>query len=100
MDSTKPFRIKALNQLEFEGAVSDGYVYGTVSKYVRNRWQAFYVFAWLGKSVNYQVTSKDDPNASYKKFINCTIRISETQVELDAEEFFSEESGLSLVIYW
>ncbi len=100
MSSTNPIRIKALDQLEFDGAASDGYVYGTLPKYVNSRWQTFYVFAWLGKEANYQVTSKDDPNAGYKMFLDCTVRVAATQQKLDAEDFLAEESGLTVIIYW
>jgi hypothetical protein len=99
MSNTTPIRIKALDRLEFDGAESDGYVYGTLSKYANNRWQTFYVFAWLGTLVDYQTTLKDDPNASYKKFVNCTVRVATTQEKLDAENFIAEESGLTIVIY-
>jgi uncharacterized protein (UPF0548 family) len=100
MSSTTPIRIKALDQLEFDGAATNGYVYGTVSKYVRNGWQTFYVFAWLGTISSYQITSKDDPNAGYKKFVGCTVRVAVTQEKLDAGDLLVEESGLTVVIYW
>jgi uncharacterized protein (UPF0548 family) len=100
MSSTTPIRIKALDQLEFDGAAIDGYVYGTLSQYVENQWQTFYVFAWLGTSVDYQITSRDDQNAVYKKFVGCTVRVATTQEKLDAGDFLGEESGLTVVIYW
>jgi hypothetical protein len=100
MSSTTPIRIKALDELEFDGAASDGYVYGTLSMYVGSRWQTFYAFAWLGVEAHYQVTSKDDPNAGYKKFLDCTVRVATTQQKLDAEDFLTEESGLTVIIYW
>lgn len=100
MSSTSPIRIKALDRLEFDGAASDGYIYGTLSKYVENRWQTFYVFAWLGTLTGYQATAKDDPNASYKKFVDCTVRVAITQEKLDAEDFLAEEPGLTIIVYW
>jgi hypothetical protein len=53
----------------------------------------------LGAQVNYKSTLKDDPNASYKKFVDCTVRVAATQEKLDAEKFMAEESGL-VIIYW
>jgi hypothetical protein len=100
MSNTNPIRIKALDELEFGGAASDGYVYGTLAKYVDNCWQTFYAFAWLGTVADYRVTSKDDPNAGYKMFLDCTVRVATTQAKLDAEDFLVEESGLTVVIYW
>jgi hypothetical protein len=100
MSNATPIRIKTLDRLEFDGAASDGYVYGTLSRYVDNRWQTFYVFAWLGALVNYQTTSKDDPKAAYKQFVNCTVRVATTQEKLDVEDFIVEESGLTVIIYW
>jgi hypothetical protein len=100
MTSASPIRIKALDQLEFDGAVSDGYIYGTLSQYVDQSWKTFYAFAWLGAQVNYKSTLKDDPNASYKKFVDCTVRVADTQKKLDAEKFMAEESGLVVIIYW
>jgi hypothetical protein len=104
MSNATPIRIKTLDRLEFDGAASDVYVYvyvyGTLSRYVDNRWQTFYVFAWLGALVNYQTTSKDDPKAAYKQFVNCTVRVATTQEKLDVEDFIVEESGLTVIIYW
>lgn len=100
MASTTPIRIKTLDRLEFDGAAPDGYVYGTLSRYVDKCWHTFYVFAWLGALTRYQATPKDDPNASYKKFLDCTVRVAITQEKLDAEDFIAEESGLTIIIYW
>lgn len=100
MNSATIIKVKALDQLEFDGAMSDGYVYGTLSRYVDKRWKTFYIFAWLGAQATYQVTSKDDSNASYKKFLNCTVRVATTQEKLDAEDFLAEESGLAIIVYW
>jgi hypothetical protein len=100
MASLPPIRIKASNQLEFDGAESEGYVYGTFSKYVQNEWKEFYVFAWLGQQISYQESSNDDLNASYKMFSDCTIRVALTAEKLDAEEFLVEDSSINLIIYW
>ncbi len=61
--------------------------------------RTFYVFAWLGEEVEYQSRSKDDPKTSYKKFVNCTVRIALTQEQLDSGNS-TEELGLTIILYY
>ncbi|MBV9387967.1 MAG: hypothetical protein JOZ78_16210 [Chroococcidiopsidaceae cyanobacterium CP_BM_ER_R8_30] len=91
--------VRAQDQDYFDEAESGGHVYGTSRLYVKGKMRTFYVFAWLGEEVNYQSRSKDDPKTSYKKFINCTVRIALTQEQLDSGTS-TEESGLSIILYY
>ena len=91
--------VRAQDQDYFHEAETGGHIYGTSRQYVKGKMLSFYVFAWLGEEVEYQARSKDDPHTSYKKFVNCTIRIALTQKQLDAGESI-EESGLTIILYY
>lgn len=92
-------KVKPLDELYFDEAESNGHVYGTFHKYVRGKWTKFFLFAWLGKKVNYRGPVSCD-STRHKKFINCTVRVAFTQELLDAEKFEAEETEVTIILYW
>jgi len=91
--------VRAQDQDYFDQAETEGHVYGTSRRYVKGLMRTLYVFAWLGEEVEYQSRSKDDPKTSYKKFVNCSLRIALTQEQLDSGDS-TEQSGLTIILYY
>jgi hypothetical protein len=86
-------RIKAIRE-EFDAAISDGCVYGEVI-----RQTTFYVYVELGKEIEYNLNPKDDPNGEYKMFVNCNVFFTQTQEQMDREDYVSENLNLTVIIY-
>jgi hypothetical protein len=86
-------RVKAIRE-EFDAAISDGCVYGEVI-----RQTTFYVYVELGKEIEYNLSPKDDPNTEYKMFISCNVFFTQTQEQLDREEYVSESLNSTVIIY-
>lgn len=92
-------RIRALDRDEFEAAESNGYVYGTYSRYVDNKLTTFYVFINLGREVAYKDRPTDDPNTSYRKFVGSTVRAANTPEQLDRRKYLFVLSDVDVIIY-
>lgn len=92
--------VHPLDEQYFNEAKSNGHVYGTLQKYVKEKWTTFHVFAWLGREIEYQERSNDDPKTRYKKFVSCICRVALTQQLLDKEEFLIEDKGVTIILYW
>lgn len=82
--------VRAQDRDYFDEAETGGHVYGTSYQYAKGKMQTFYVFAWLGKEVEYWTRSKD---------VNCTVRVALTQEQLDLGNS-TEESGLTIILYY
>jgi len=87
-------RIKASDREEFTLATDNGAVYGNVI-----RATAISVYVELGKKIRYNPSPKDDENAEYKQFSECTIYYAETDEKLDRGEYKNIVTDVTVVIY-
>ena len=95
-----PIPIKAQDKQYFDEAESIGEVYGTYHRYINNQWTCFYIFAWLGRQVSDQCREINGTTTRFKRFVNCTIRISLTQELLDEEKFLEEIPGITIDLFY
>lgn len=93
-------RIKALDTDEFSSAQSNGYVYGTYSRYVDQRLEIIYVYIDLGKEIPYRDRPGDDPKTKYREFTNCTVRAARVSEQLDAGKYLFVQPEITVVVYY
>lgn len=86
-------RIKAVRQ-EFDAACAGGCVYGQFQGQ-RN----VYVYAELGQELPYISKPSDDPKTSYRLFVNCDVFFAKSQKGLDDNDFATEITGSTVIIY-
>jgi hypothetical protein len=92
--------VRALDEEEFEGAESGGYVYGTMSQYAENRWQRCYVYVELGREVPYRERPNDNPKTRFRKFVSCTVGVSKTLEDSESGRVTGEAVGLEVILYY
>jgi len=80
---------------EFQSAESYGYVYG----YIIRR-QIFPVYIELGEEKEYIPSYADNDKTEYKIFQNCRIYVSETDVDLDNENYIQTIEKALVKIYY
>lgn len=81
---------------EFQAACTDGCVYGEL----RGK-RGLYVYAELGREMQYNRSQNDDPKTDYRIFVNCDVYFAKTREQLETGEFEAEEIGnTTLIIYY
>jgi len=83
------------DRAEFKAAIADGCVYGEL----RGK-RSLYVYAELGKELEYFPSSKDDPNTEYRMFTRCNVFFAKTKEQLANGDFEAEDlPDVTVVIY-
>lgn len=95
-------RILVEDPLEFDGARSNGYVYGYVKMSIDGKMRRFSVYVRLGEETTYTGHPKDDLRKEYKRFNNCTVSYAYNDDDCDAGKFFhtDESQKTVLLIHW
>jgi len=94
----KSIKLKALDKQYFDEAELTGEFCGTVHHYIDKKWRCLYYFVWLGQLVSDEYREVNGASTRFKRFVNCTIQISQTLEGLYDEEG-PQESGVTVDLY-
>ncbi|GBF81231.1 hypothetical protein [Aphanothece sacrum] len=79
---------------EFDAAEDKGYVYGEI-----RRTKILPTYIELGEETSYIQSNQDDPNTKYRIFRKCNVYLSETEEQLDRQEYIYKNINVTVIIY-
>ena len=96
-------RVKALDRQFFNEADEGEVVIGTITRYVENKSETYYLSIWLGKEYPYEPKpNEDNLRTDRRKFVNCNVQAYD-----DLEKIYEtrikpifEQDNITVIFYY